>query len=478
MGYDNLGAYGAFLQAQDRNRAADAQGLQQGVMLTQMQQALAQARKRTMLEQMALEAGGDPQKLMQGYLQMGDAQGASQVAATGETMRKMQEAAQVRDVLSNLPGPRGAAPTMPTARPMAFRAPGELAAEGIADPAAMQPRTAQQVTTGRAGAIQARVEQLTQAADMLRQRGLAGPAMEFDKQAAEVAKMLPKFAATTKEVEGPDGRPMLVAFNDAGDAQPTQFRPAPKEDELIALMRARGIDPASAEGQRLLTARMAKLATHQPAPVNNINVNTEKQFLGNIAEAVGKDIAQGVDHARSAVQTISTLNQIRGALDSGKVTAGPGTTARTWLTQVGQVMGIAGKDAQEQLTKTREVIQGLAQLELNAAQLMKGQGAITEAERSIIRRAASGDIDSMTVPELRILTGVMDKTARFKIQQNSANVQRLRGNPNASGVVDYMSVQEPPAYNPRGAPGPQPVAADGRTIDQIIEESNRRRRGQ
>lgn len=228
MAYENLGAYGAFLQAQDRNKAADFQGLQQGMMLTQMGQALEQARKRSMLEQMAQAAGGDPTKLMQGFLTLGDAQGASQVAAAGETMRKMEEARAVRDVLSNLPGPRGAAPAAPAARPMAFRAPDELAAEGITDPAAVQARTPQQVTTGRASAIQARVEQLTQAADMLRQRGLAGPAMEFDKQAAEVAKMLPKFAATTKEVRGPDGRPKIVQFNDAGEMLDTGLTPAEK----------------------------------------------------------------------------------------------------------------------------------------------------------------------------------------------------------------------------------------------------------
>ena len=55
-------------------------------------------------------------------------------------------------------------------------------------------------------------------------------------------------------------------------------------------------------------------------------------------------------------------------------------------------MGLAGKDSKETLEKTRAAMQQMAQLELDAAAQMKGQGQITENERDIIRRAASGDI--------------------------------------------------------------------------------------
>lgn len=77
---------------------------------------------------------------------------------------------------------------------------------------------------------------------------------------------------------------------------------------------------------------------------------------------------------------------------------------------------------------------------------MKGQGQITESERSIIRRAASGDIDSMTTSELRTLTDTLDKVARSKIRANQQNVQRLQTNPNAAPVVPFMQVEEPPQY--------------------------------
>lgn len=192
---------------------------------------------------------------------------------------------------------------------------------------------------------------------------------------------------------------------------------------------------------------------------SQISVNTEKNFLQSIGDVLGKDVANTAGNARAAVGTINTVNQIRDALDTGKVIAGPGTTARQFLGQVGQAIGVSGADATEQLTNTRKAIQGLAQLELDAAQQMKGQGAITEAERGIIRRAAAGDIDNLSVPEMRTLTDVLDRSARTKIKANASNITRLKGNPNAASMVDFMDVQEPAAYQPRSAqavPNPAP----------------------
>lgn len=219
-------------------------------------------------------------------------------------------------------------------------------------------------------------------------------------------------------------------------------------------MKSAGIDPASTQGKALMAQFVQKQATHQQPNMQNVTVNTEKQLFGHMAEGVGKDIATAAQNAKAAVGTLNTVNQIREALDTGKVMAGPGTTARVFLGQVGQVLGVAGKDATETLTKTRSAIQGMAQLELDAAQQMKGQGQITEAERGIIRRAASGDIDGMTVPELRVLTDTLDKTARFKIKQNAANVARVKANPQSASLAEFMDVPEPQPYTPKTGTSP------------------------
>ena len=191
------------------------------------------------------------------------------------------------------------------------------------------------------------------------------------------------------------------------------------------------------------------------------NVDMGTKFHGALQESVAKQISTGADQARAALGTLNTVGQIRQAIDSGAVRAGPGTTPTQFLGQIGQVLGVAGKDATEQLVQTRKAVQGLAQLELDAAQLMKGQGQITEAERGIIRRAAAGDIDSMSLPEMRALMDVMDRSARFKIQQNEQNVKLLGQDPHGAVAARFMGVQPPPAYQP--PQGPQ--APKGKVVD-------------
>lgn len=199
------------------------------------------------------------------------------------------------------------------------------------------------------------------------------------------------------------------------------------------------------------------------AAKTDIHVNTEKSLLNEIAGGLGKGITTGQDQARGALGTISTVNRLMDALDSGKTMAGPGTTFRQFGLQVGDMLGVTGKDAKEKLLNTRQAVQSLAQLELDAAQQMKGQGQITEAERAIIRRAASGDIDGMTGSELRLLGGVLDRTARTKIKTYNQQVAPLKSNPNAAPLAPFLDVQEP---EQRKAPGVMRFDAQGNLVTE------------
>jgi hypothetical protein len=173
-------------------------------------------------------------------------------------------------------------------------------------------------------------------------------------------------------------------------------------------------------------------------------------LLNEIAGGLGKGITTARDGAQAALSTINTVNRLNEALDSGQVMAGPGTTFRQYGLQIGNTLGVAGKDAQEKLTETRRAIQSLAQLELDAAQQMKGQGQITEAERAIIKRAAAGDIDGMTQSELRLLGGILDRTARSKIRGYNSQVRPLATNPNAAPLAPFLNVEEPPERKAAG----------------------------
>lgn len=175
---------------------------------------------------------------------------------------------------------------------------------------------------------------------------------------------------------------------------------------------------------------------------NNVAVNTEKSLLNEIAGGVGKQVDASLSAAKGAASTISTLNNLDAALNSGKIMAGPATAPAQIALQLGTQLGLGGKNTQETLQNTRAAMQAMAQLELDAAGQMKGQGQITESERAILRKAASGDIN-MTLPELKTLSAVSRRTAQARIQQHNQNVQPLLQNPNAAAVAPFLTVQPP-----------------------------------
>jgi hypothetical protein len=189
-----------------------------------------------------------------------------------------------------------------------------------------------------------------------------------------------------------------------------------------------------------------------------VSLNTAKAFSETLAEKMAAAAETSHGQARSAVGSIDTAQRLKQAVDSGKLISGPGATARVFGLQLGQMLGVGGKDGAETLANTRTAIQSMAQAELDAAMQMKGQGQITEAERDIIRRAASGNIDSLTAPEIRLLADSLEKVARNKIKAHKSNVERLRGIEGTAPLVPSLEMEEPAPYqSPASAPGGQRV---------------------
>lgn len=219
-------------------------------------------------------------------------------------------------------------------------------------------------------------------------------------------------------------------------------KPSPLAQAIAEVSALEPNDPRRKDYEQLIT----KLTTHNPNQVSVIN--PPKPLINELMGGLGTAITAARGNAEGAVGTLNTVARLKDALDSGKVIAGPGTTARVFLGQVGQVMGVPGKGRDEQLTNTRSAIQTMAQLELDAAQAMKGQGAITDAERGIIKRAAAGDIDSMTVPELRVLTNVLERSANYKIGRFRSSLSRIRTIPeHGAAVADMLDIDVPDLTN-------------------------------
>jgi hypothetical protein len=142
------------------------------------------------------------------------------------------------------------------------------------------------------------------------------------------------------------------------------------------------------------------------------------QFVGAAGGVASARLEAGLNAAEAANSTLRNIDLITPALDTAVL--GPAADYRTTMLRVGQQLGIAGTDANQVLSDTRQVVQGLARSELDAAAGMKGQGQITESERALLRRTAAGD-QNMTAAEIRTSMAAMQKLAN----QRLASYQQL-----------------------------------------------------
>jgi hypothetical protein len=106
------------------------------------------------------------------------------------------------------------------------------------------------------------------------------------------------------------------------------------------------------------------------------------------------------------------------------VVTGPGATPELFMRQLGEKLGVGGKDNADTLKRTRDLIQGSAALAVDGAAMLAGQGQITENERALVSKAASVGQD-LTPPEIKQLSGVLRKINRTKIEQHQSMLSKV-----------------------------------------------------
>jgi hypothetical protein len=189
------------------------------------------------------------------------------------------------------------------------------------------------------------------------------------------------------------------------------------------------------------------------AASTNVDVRLpgNQQFLAGVGTDVSKTLTDLTAGARSANETLTNIDRMLPALD--KAILGPGADYRTAMVRIGQQLNIAGADANEQLANTRTVVQGLAQQELDAAAQMRGQGALTEGERGILRRAAAGD-QTLSAAEIKQALSTAQKTARYRLAAQEDYVQRASKLP---GFEQFAPMYQVTPYGGGGGGGGNPL---------------------
>jgi hypothetical protein len=171
-------------------------------------------------------------------------------------------------------------------------------------------------------------------------------------------------------------------------------------------------------------------------PGTNVTVKTGE----GIVAQVGPMLKDAQIQAQGANIQIDAADRVIGAVDTGKIIAGPLATPQLKLAQIGQVLGVTGKDTAEVIANTRQAIRGFAELTLQGRKSMRGEGAITESEGKLAERAFSGDIDSLTAQEIKQIANASKRVAEYSISEYNRKLDIVGKNPEMKDIVDLYRV--------------------------------------
>lgn len=189
------------------------------------------------------------------------------------------------------------------------------------------------------------------------------------------------------------------------------------------------------------------------AGASNTSVKVENKMGEGVAAQVGPMLRDSYTAANGAAQTADAAGRIIKALDSGQVIAGPLANQRLQLSQIGQLLGVTGKDSAETIARSRDVIRGLAEMTLQGRKQMSGQGAITESESKLAEKATSGDVTDLTPAEIKQLARASARAAKFVYNQHQQSLGNLSADPNTAGLAKF--------YKPMPFTDVPGAAADG-----------------
>lgn len=232
----------------------------------------------------------------------------------------------------------------------------------------------------------------------------------------------------------------------------------------------------TAPGGQIVTNNPLLLAKQSIAKSGATNIGLPKievKMGDSVGGQVGPMLAASATAVGGAVKMADAAERILGAVEQGGVIAGPTASLRLKGAQVASMLGIGGKDA---VAQTRQVIRGLAESSVEARKELAGQGQVTENEAKAVDKALSGNIDDLTVEEIRDIARLNLRHAAGRARQHQ---QYLSSMPESLSParpfytvpgMDRLLQMDPSKYEIRKPP-PASVQPDGRTVQGTIGQS-------
>lgn len=231
-------------------------------------------------------------------------------------------------------------------------------------------------------------------------------------------------------------------------------------EQNLAFNREKLADMLNKEEQKLLLSESNKLFDRQgnfkPEVFEKLkalneakkavtNIDLGDQFATAVIKPAINEAMKTKDMALSAVKQLETVGRMRQALQSGNVHVGPGSTWKHYVDQLALAAGIKGKNLEERVRNTRNLLQGLAKFTIEARKLLRGQGQISEGEQKALELAESGQLDELTGPELNAILNRIEETAKAVYAQHQTAVDVISAFPQAKMLAPIFSV--PPLPN-------------------------------
>lgn len=191
-----------------------------------------------------------------------------------------------------------------------------------------------------------------------------------------------------------------------------------------------------------------QIAYTNPNPAQNTTIHVQNDLGGGLAEQVPKIAAASREKANGAVQTLTNNNLIRSGLADANI--GQGSTLKTAADRLAVNWGLGGKDTEQRLAATRQVVQGLAKQAVNARHQLQGQGQITEGEQALLNKAETDGVENLSIPEINTIVDISDRAAKLAYADHQRILSKIRGNPNQAiaGLADFYDAQPMPEYVP------------------------------
>lgn len=154
----------------------------------------------------------------------------------------------------------------------------------------------------------------------------------------------------------------------------------------------------------------------------------------SVASQVGPMMKDARVSADGAVKMFDAADRIEKAVDSGLVSAGPLTSLTMPVKQF-----FAGST--DNVRQTRQVIKSLAQMSVEARKQLAGQGQVTESEAAAVAKADAGDINDLTVGELKDLVTLTKRAAHFTAKSYNEQLRNLDANEGTKNLVPFYNVR-------------------------------------